>query len=373
VSDSRADFMAQAIRLARRAQGRTAPNPPVGAVVAREGRVVGQGYHHAAGTPHAEPLALDAAGKKVRGADLYVTLEPCNHQGRTPPCTEKILKSGIKRVFIGALDPNPRVAGNGAGFLAQQGLEVESGILEDRCQDLIAPFASLITRGRPFVSLKLAASLDGRIATRSGQSQWLTGPEAKAWAHRLRDRCEAIMVGRATVAQDNPSLTTRLNRGKGQNPLRVILDSRLKIDPGSKVVTGPGEGGPAGGGCLILTRDKASLAREKALRAAGAEVVRLDPGQGGVDLSQVLLELGKRGVMRLLLEGGPELAGRFIRARFVDEVFFMYAPMVIGGKSAPGMVAGPMIQEIGQAARLEDMRTRRLGRDILIRARVARD
>ena len=370
--------MAQALRLARKAEGKTAPNPPVGAVVVREGRVVGKGYHRMAGAPHAEVAALDQAGEKARGADLYVTLEPCNHFGKTPPCTEKILAFGIKRVFIGALDPNRGVAGGGAKRLMGNGVEVESGILKDRCQDLIAPFTSLITLGRPYVSLKIAASLDGRLAVRSGQSQWLTGPQALAWTHRLRDRSEAIMVGRSTVTVDDPSLTARLKSGKGRNPLRVILDSKLSTDPKAKAVTGPigdrpERGGPAGSGCLILTCTDAPLAKRLALEKAGAEVVALGSGHGGVDLKEALEILGQRKVMSLLLEGGPELAGHFFRAGFVDQVFFLYAPLVIGGAAAPGMVAGPLIKEIAQAARLGDLKTRRLGRDILIRAKVIKE
>ena len=373
MSDPRAEFMARAVRLARRAEGRTAPNPPVGAVVVSEGRVVGQGFHHAAGTPHAEPLALDTAGERARGADLYVTLEPCNHQGRTPPCTQRIIASKIKRVFIGALDPNPGVAGGGADYLAAQGIEVRSGILEERCRELIAPFARLVTTGRPWVSLKLAASLDGRVAPRPGQSQWLTGKEASAWVHGLRNRCEAIMVGRSTVAVDDPSLTTRLNRGPGQNPLRVVLDSRLTIDPKSKVVVGPHEGGPAGGGCLILTGPDHPAQNRLALEKAGAEVVALGPGPGGVDLGQALEELGRRGVMRLLLEGGPGLAGSFFRSGFVDELFFLYAPLVMGGDKAPGMVAGPLLTGMDQATRLGRIKTRRLGPDILLWAEVIKE
>ncbi len=373
MSDPRASFMAQALRLARRAEGRTAPNPPVGAVVVRAGKVIGRGFHRAVGTPHAEVLALDQAGEKAQGADLYVTLEPCNHFGRTPPCTRKILSSGIKKVFIGSLDPNPGVAGGGAEYLAQNKVEVESGILSDRCRELLAPFTSLITLGRPYVTLKIAASLDGRLSVRAGTSQWLTGEKARTWVHGLRNRCEAIMVGRSTVAMDDPSLTTRLERRRAQNPLRVIMDSRLSISPQSKVVTGPSEGGPAGGGCLILTCAQAPESNRRALEKAGAEVKILGEGPGGVDLAQTVDELGKRKVMHLLLEGGPELAGRFFRAGFVDEIFFLYAPLVIGGARAPGMVAGPLIEDIGQAARLEKVKTRRLGEDILVWAKVKRD
>ncbi|MBW1712390.1 MAG: bifunctional diaminohydroxyphosphoribosylaminopyrimidine deaminase/5-amino-6-(5-phosphoribosylamino)uracil reductase RibD [Deltaproteobacteria bacterium] len=362
--------MAQALALARKAEGRTAPNPPVGAVVVRKGRIVGRGFHQAAGRPHAEVEALDQAGHRAAGASLYVTLEPCNHQGRTPPCTEKILSSRIKKVVIGALDPNPGVTGNGAARLKEAGLEVETGLLAERCTELIEPFAKHAVFGRPWVCLKMAASLDGRLATAPGQSQWLTGQPARAWVHRLRNRSEAILVGRSTVAIDDPALTTRLARGQGQNPLRVVLDSRLTTDPQARVVSGPKQGGPAGGGCLILTTEAGPPERQEALTAAGAEVKVLPGGPGGVDLEAVLDELGRRGVMRLVVEGGPELAAGFLRAGLVDEVFFLFAPLIIGGQGAPGLVAGPLIKNLSQATRLGGFKTRRLGQDLLVGAKV---
>jgi len=363
--------MAQAILLARRAEGRTAPNPPVGAVVVREGRVVGRGFHRAAGLAHAEPEALAQAGEEARGAELYVTLEPCDHHGRTPPCTESILRSGLKKVYIGALDPNPGVAGGGAEKLARAGLEVVSGLLADRCRELIAPFTKHVLTGRPLVCLKLAASLDGRVSTGPNRSEWLTGPEAKAWAHRMRDTSEAIMVGRSTVEVDDPALTTRLPKGRGQNPLRVVVDSRLRLSPASRVVRGPSQGGPAGGGCLILTTDRAPRQRREALEAAGAQVEVLPARQGRVDLAAALDHLGQRKVMRLLVEGGPGLAGSFTRAGLVDRFYLILAPILIGGDEAPGIIGGPILPGISRATNLNRIRTRRLGRDLLLQAEPA--
>ncbi len=359
-------LMAQALRLARRAEGRTAPNPPVGAVVVKAGRIVGQGFHAAAGMPHAEVVALDQAGKKAKNATIYVTLEPCNHHGRTPPCTERILASGVSRVVVGSLDPNPNVAGGGIERLKRAGLEVEAGVLADRCDALLAPFAKHAATGRPWVTLKMAASLDGKIAVGPGKSQWLTGSQAKAWAHRLRNVCEAILVGRGTVEIDDPALTTRLARRKGQNPLRVVLDSKLALDPEAKVVTGPRDGGPAGGGLLVLTRKDAPAHKARALEAAGAEVVGLPAGEGGLDLEAVLDELGRRGVMRLMVEGGPSVAGRMIRAGLIDEVYLIFAPLLIGGESAPSLLGGPSADDLTQALGLGKIEFRRLGRDLLV-------
>lgn len=364
-------YMARAIALAKQGEGRTAPNPPVGAVVVKGDRVVGRGWHKASGAPHAEPMALDQAGDLAKGATVYVTLEPCNHYGRTPPCTERLIAAGVSRVVIGVLDPNPGVAGGGAARLAEEGIEVASGLLAERCQALIAPFARHVMTGRPWVVLKLAQSLDGRIATRAGVSQWLTGAKAKAWAHRLRNGCEAIMVGRGTVQADDPALTTRLASGRGQNPLRVVLDSNLALSPGAQVVTGPREGGPAGGGCLIFCGPEADRARADRLGAAGAEVAVVDRTTAGLDLEAVLAELGRRNVMRLMVEGGPKLAGQMIRQGLIDEVCFLVAPLVIGGGDAPGSVAGPPAADLTGAARLEKMVVRRLGDDLLVSGPVA--
>ncbi|MBW2617427.1 MAG: bifunctional diaminohydroxyphosphoribosylaminopyrimidine deaminase/5-amino-6-(5-phosphoribosylamino)uracil reductase RibD, partial [Deltaproteobacteria bacterium] len=262
--------------------------------------------------------------------------------------------------------------GQGAKRLQGAGIDVITGVVEDKCIELLNPFLSLVTTGRPWVCLKMAASLDGRIAPGPGQNAWLTGEKARAWTHRLRNRSEAILVGRATVAADDPALTTRLPRTRGQNPLRVVLDSFLALDPAARVVSGPKEGGPAGGGCLVLTTPQAPGERRTRLEAAGAEVKTLPAGPGGVDLEAVLDELGRRGVMRLLVEGGPRVAGRFVRAGLVDEVFFLLAPVIIGGENAPGMLSGPDLLEMSEASHLSEIKTRRLGPDLLVAARLNR-
>lgn len=359
-------FMNTALRLAQKAEGRTAPNPPVGAVVVIGDRVVGQGWHKYAGAPHAEPMALDQAGDLAKGADLYVTLEPCNHQGRTPPCSERVIKAGIRRVFIGSLDPNPTVSGGGATRLAEAGIEVISGVLKDRCDNILRPFAKHVTTGRPWVTIKLAASLDGRIAVRPGRQDWLTGPEAARFVHRLRNRCEAILVGRKTVEVDDPSLTARLPRGQGQNPLRVILDSKLRINPKAKVIRGPRDGGPAGGGAVIFSAGAVEETARFALEQAGVETATATGPNGRVDLGLVLDDLGRRGVIRLLVEGGPETAGAFLRSGLADELILLYAPLVIGGRTAPGMVGGPDLDSLAGAVGLDDLKTARLGKDLMV-------
>ena len=363
---SHARFMNTALRLARKAEGRTAPNPPVGAVVVQGDQVVGRGWHKYAGAPHAEPMALDRAGDLAKGADLYVTLEPCNHQGRTPPCSERIIKAGIRRVFIGSLDPNPTVSGGGATRLAEMGIEVISGLLKDRCDHILRPFAKHVTTGRPWVTIKLAASLDGRIAVRPGRQDWLTGPEAVRYVHRLRNRCEAILVGRKTVEVDDPSLTTRLAKGRGQNPLRVVLDSKLRINPQAKVISGPGEGGPAGGGAVIYSAGTADETSRLALERAGAETIPAPGENGRIDLKTVLNDLGRRGVIRLLVEGGPETAGAFLRSGLADELILLYAPLVIGGRTAPGVVSGADLDSLAGAIGLDDLKTSRLGKDLMV-------
>ncbi len=367
-----ARFMAQALKLARRTEGRTAPNPPVGAVVVRGGEVVGRGWHQKVGRPHAETVALEAAGGLAEGADLFVTLEPCNHYGRTPPCTEAIISAGIKRVIIGCLDPNPWVTGRGSQRLRRAGIEVGVGLLGQRCQELIRPFERHSTTGRPWVCLKMAASLDGRTATGPGKSQWLTGPEAKTWVHRLRNRCEAILVGRGTVVADDPLLTARLSVRSAQNPLRVVLDSKLSLSPKARVIAGPKKGGPAGGGCLILTTDKSKIRKRAILETAGAEVKVLPAREGRVDLEAALAELGRRGVMRLLIEGGPEVAGACARAELLDEIFFIFAPLLINGAGAPGLLTGARLKGLEEVVKLSAIKVQRLGSDLLIEALVSK-
>ncbi len=358
-------FMRRALRLARRGLGRSSPNPAVGAVVVRQGQVVGQGYHARAGTPHAEVHALAAAGELARGATLYVTLEPCHHQGRTPPCTRAILEAGIARVVYGATDPNPRVEGGGGAWLAAQGLEVTAGVLEEDCAWEHRFFFTHVTLGRPHVILKTAATLDGRTATRSGHSRWVTGEAARRYVHRLRSWCDAICVGIGTALADDPRLTCRLPGGR--NPLRVVVDTNLRLPPTARVLD---PDSPPG--CLVACGPRPPARRRRALEAAGAEVLPLPRAGGGVDLAALAAELGRRGVTSLLLEGGAELAWGFLSRGLVDEVAYFFAPKLVGGGQAPGMIGGRGVARMDQAIALERPRLRRLGDDILLQARVRR-
>ncbi len=355
--------MRRALRLARKGLGRSSPNPAVGAVVVKDGRVVGQGFHDRCGTPHAEVRALAEAGDQARGAAIYVTLEPCHHQGRTPPCTKAILEAGIRRVVYGASDPNPRVAGGGGAFLAARGLEVRAGVLGDACRHEHRFFFKHVTSGRPYVVLKTAATLDGRTAAHTGDSRWVTGDKARRQVHRLRAWLDAICVGRGTALADDPRLTCRL-RG-GRDPLRVVVDTRLRLPATAKVLN---PDSPAG--CLVACGPDPPARRRAALERAGAEVLALPGAGGGVDLAALLEALGKRGVTSLLLEGGAGLAWGFLSAGLIDEVVYFFAPKLIGGAEAPGMIGGAGFARMAQALPLERPRVRRFGDDVMLQARV---
>ncbi|MCB2228457.1 MAG: bifunctional diaminohydroxyphosphoribosylaminopyrimidine deaminase/5-amino-6-(5-phosphoribosylamino)uracil reductase RibD [Desulfarculaceae bacterium] len=351
--------MLRALALTRRGLGFSSPNPAVGAVVVAHGRIVGQGWHAKAGTPHAEVHALADAGEAAQGATIYVTLEPCHHQGRTPPCTSAIQKAGIARVVYGASDPNPKVAGGGGQFLAAQGLEVTPGVLAQACEREHRFFMTHITKARPHVILKTAATLDGKTATATGHSRWVTGPASRRYVHRLRGWMDAIMVGSGTALADDPELTCRLPRGG--NPLRVVVDSRLRLPSTAKVLS------PQAPGCLVACGPEASREDEQRLIAAGADVLRLPAGEsGGVDLSALLKDLGARGITSLLAEGGAGLAWGLWSAGLVDEAMYFYAPKVVGGASAPSMVAGPGVETMSDAFRVSRPVMRRFGDDVML-------
>ena len=324
-------FMRLALEEASRGLGRTAPNPAVGAVLVRGGKVVGRGHHARAGSPHAEIEALRQAGARARGADLYTTLEPCDHFGRTPPCSLAVIEAGVRRVFVGSRDPNPLVDGKGTARLRRAGIEVVAGLLRPECDALNAPWFRFIGSGRPFVTLKVAATLDGRIATRAGDSRWVSGPEARAWVHRLRDRVDAVLVGRGTAQADDPRLTTRLPGGGGHDPLRVVLDTDLRL--------------PAS---LRLFRQR-SAARTLVVHAARrerdlgprVELLRCARGPGGLELGAVLDRLAERGVVHLLVEGGGAVAAGFLAAGLVDRLALVLAPRLLGGGLSWGGEAGP--------------------------------
>jgi diaminohydroxyphosphoribosylaminopyrimidine deaminase/5-amino-6-(5-phosphoribosylamino)uracil reductase len=356
--------MMQALRQARRGEGRTRPNPPVGAVVVRDGDIVGQGYHPAAGQPHAEIFALRAAGERARGAEMYVTLEPCCHHGRTGPCSDAIIAAGIRRVYVGVEDPNPRVAGGGIRRLMAAGVEVRRGIGEAECRRLIAPFAKHVRTGLPFVILKSAITLDGRTATSIGHSQWITNAASRAEVHCLRDRVDGIMVGIGTLLQDNPRLTTRLPEG-GRDPERIVVDSCLRT-PDSAALLHLNSSAAT----LVATTERAPSDKVARLRDRGVEVMVLPERDGRVDLAALLATLGRRGLQSVLLEGGARLNTGFWSAGLVDRVMIFIAPKIIGGDDGRGIFAGPGVTSLTEAAVLRDVRVRRFGEDMLVEGEV---
>jgi diaminohydroxyphosphoribosylaminopyrimidine deaminase / 5-amino-6-(5-phosphoribosylamino)uracil reductase len=354
-----ATFMRMAVRLARKGLGRTSPNPPVGAVVVKGERVVGCGYHRRAGEPHAEALALAQAGSRARGATVYVTLEPCTHHGRTPPCSEALIEAGIRRVVVGVRDPNRKVSGAGLETLARAGVEVRSGVEAQACAELIAAFARHANSGLPLVTLKLAASLDGRIATATGASRWITGEAARRRVHRMRNEVDAVMVGAGTVLADDPLLTCRL-RG-GRNPLRVIVDGALRIPLTARVLTNG-----AAAGTLIATVDRDSPALGS-LRRLGARVVKL-PGRDGVfRVKRLLALLGKQGIMSVMIEGGARLAAAALREGVVDRLVCFFAPKLLGGDGLP-MLAGLGVRDPAEALPLKRLRVTRVSEDLMVQA-----
>lgn len=352
-------FMRLALRLGRKGLGRTSPNPPVGAVVVARGRVVGRGFHRRAGEPHAEVEALREAGRRSRGGTLYVTLEPCNHHGRTPPCTDAVLEAGIRRVVIGVRDPNLHVRGKGAERLRRAGIEVVEGVEAAASAELIAPFACRVRRGRPLVTLKLAASLDGRIATRTGASRWITGAASRRLVHRWRNEVDAVMVGAGTVRADDPELTCRI-RG-GRDPLRVIVDGRLRVPLGARVLTKEA----ARGTLIASVADRE--AKVKSLRRRGVTILALPGNNGVLSVRLLLMELGRMGISSVLIEGGATLAAAALRERVVDRMHLFLAPRLIGGDGR-AMIDALGILDPAEALSLTDVGVSRVGTDVLFRA-----
>jgi diaminohydroxyphosphoribosylaminopyrimidine deaminase/5-amino-6-(5-phosphoribosylamino)uracil reductase len=349
-------FMRLAIAEAEKGQGRTSPNPAVGAVVVRDGRVVGRGHHARAGGPHAEVVALAAAGGRARGADLYTTLEPCDHFGKTPPCSRAVIAAGVRRVFVGSRDPNPKVNGRGMARLRRAGVQVVTDVLREACDRLNAPWFHFITTGRPYVTLKAAITLDGRIATGSGDSRWVTGEAARAEVHRLRDRVDAVVVGAGTALADDPLLTTRLPGGGGRDPVRVVLDSRLRL-PRRLHLFHPESAAPT----LV-----AHVTEREPRLGAGVEPLRCRAGRDGrVDLADLLARLRARGVAHVLVEGGGEVHRAFLAAGLADEVLLFVAPKILGG-GVPWL-SGEGPARMADALRLENVEVRAVGEDLVVR------
>ncbi|NOQ52786.1 MAG: bifunctional diaminohydroxyphosphoribosylaminopyrimidine deaminase/5-amino-6-(5-phosphoribosylamino)uracil reductase RibD [Desulfuromonadaceae bacterium] len=353
-------FMARAIKLAEIGLGRTAPNPPVGAVIVRDGQVVGEGFHPKAGEPHAEIFALREAAEKAAGADVYVTLEPCSHYGRTEPCADALVAAGVKRVFVGVQDPNPQVAGRGIEKLRQAGIEVAVGVQERQCRRLIAAFTRHITTGFPFTIYKTAMTLDGKTATTSGDSQWISGELSRQRVHQLRDRVEAIMVGIETLLADDPLLNTRLSDNRRRDPLRVVVDSRLRIPLSSRMLR------QESSASTFIATTAADPQKISALQQLGAEVMIFPESAGGVSLPHLWQELGRRHVQRLLLEGGATLAGAALQAGLIDQMMVFVAPKMIGGSARYGIFNGEGCHKLINAVRLVELCSEQLGEDILI-------
>ena len=356
-------FMARALQLAQRGLFTATPNPRVGCVVVRDGHVIGEGWHEKAGLPHAESAALTAivgAGDTATGATAYVTLEPCSHFGRTPPCADALIGAGVTRVVAAMQDPNPLVAGQGLARMAAAGIDVASGLLEAEATELNIGFVWRMTRGRPWLRLKVAASLDGKTALNNGVSQWITGPAARRDAHVWRARSCAVLTGIGTVKDDNPRLTVR-EVPTTRQPLRVVIDSRLETPLDAAVLAG---------GNVLIAAAQDDAARSAALRAQGAEIVILPNAQGKVELAALLQELGRRGVNEVLAEAGTRLNGSLLREGCVDELLIYQAPLLIGD-TARGMFGLAELTDLAGARHLNIIERRVVGADCRIRARFA--
>lgn len=351
-------FMSRALQIAKNAEGRTSPNPMVGAVVVREGRIISEGWHRKAGTPHAEVHALDAAGELAKNSALYVTLEPCSHFGRTPPCANKIVESGIKRVVVAIRDPNPKVSGRGIEILKAAGISVTEGILQDEAAKLNEVFFKWVTKKIPFVTSKFACSLDGKIATVAGESRGISCAESLKFTHRLRDISDAIMVGVGTILADNPSLTTRLET-PGKNPIRIVADSFARTPPNAKIISD----GQAK--TIIAVTENAPPEKISALKNNGAEIITAGSGDK-VDLKILMRTLAEREITSVLVEGGGNLHFSMLQAGLVDKIFAFVTPKIFGGKNAPSAVSGEGFKTFGDVVGLKNFSAEKLGEDILI-------
>lgn len=355
-------WMRRAIHLARNGEGLTRPNPPVGGVLLdRKGTCIAEAWHRRAGGPHAEPQLLRKAGEAAKGGTLVVTLEPCSTHGRTPPCTEAILQAGVKRVVVGCRDPNPNHAGRGMRKLIREGVDVVTGVCKPEALALIEPFAAWTQRGIPFVTLKLATSLDGRIADANRQSQWITGKEARAEVHALRRRADAILVGSGTVRSDNPSLLPRPLRGR--RPYRVVMSTTCALSPSAKIFTDTHQERT-----LVITTKRAPADRRAALERAGAEVLMVRERKGQPSLKATLRLLGQRGLLHVLCEGGGEIAGSLVQQNLVDEALVFLAPLWMGSNGTVSGLQGTG-WSLATAPRMSICETRQLGEDVMVRAR----
>lgn len=353
------EYMKLAIELAKKGKGRVNPNPLVGAVIVKDGKIIGKGYHEKCGTNHAEVNAFLSAKESVEGATMYVTLEPCSHYGKTPPCADKIVEKKIAKVVIGMTDPNPLVSGRGIKKLEDAGIEVVTGVLEDECKKVNEVFIKYISKKVPFVVLKTAMSLDGKIATASGESQWITCEESRLKVHELRNELSGIMVGVNTVIKDNPSLTCRIENGR--NPRVIVVDSKLRIPIDSNVVINN-----KNNGLIIATTENCDKDKMLKLEEMGVTIFKIQAKNGRVDLKKLMIELGNIGVDGILLEGGSTLNYSALEEGIVDKVQVYIAPKIIGGEKAKTPVGGIGIEKLKDHFKVKNIQVSKIGQDILI-------
>ncbi len=358
------EHMRRALRLAERGRGSAHPNPLVGAVLVKDGKVIGEGWHAYPGGEHAEVAALRSAKETAEGATLYVTMEPCNHWGRTPPCTEALLRSGIRRVVFAREDINPAVRGGGASYLRERGIEAEGGLLEEKAGEINRDWEKFVTTGMPFVTVKVAMTADGRIAARDGSSRWITGEKSRRKVHLMRRAADAVLTGIGTVLADDPELTVRKVPLRGARPpLRVVVDSRLKMPEGANLASGDPP-------TLIFTTPDHDRHKAEALRRKGVEVVEVKGGDSGVDLKMVLRFLGERGVVDLLVEAGARLNASLLEAGLVDRLMLFVAPRVFGGTEALPWIGGKGAEKPDEAMAFRWKRAVRVGEDLLLEGRI---
>lgn len=358
-------YMQLAIDLAKNGKGKVNPNPLVGAVIVKNRKVIGQGYHKKYGGNHAEIEAINNSTESVEGATIYVTLEPCYHYGKTPPCVDKLISSKISRVVIGSLDPNPLVSGKSIDKLKQVGIEVNVGVLEEECFRLNEVFMKYIKTKKPYVVLKSAISLDGKIATKTGESKWITGEISRLKVHELRNELSAIMIGINTVLQDDPSLTCNINNGR--NPIRIIVDSNLRIPLDSKILKNSHNYKT-----IIATTKDADLKKKKLIEELGAEVLIIKSLNNKVDLNDLMIKLGELKIDGILLEGGGELSFSALKAEIVDKVMIFIAPKIIGGRNSKTSIEGEGINLLSESYKIYNLKTENLGEDILLTGYIKR-
>ena len=355
-------FMKLALELASRGKGATSPNPMVGAVLVRNGKIVGKGYHRKAGSLHAEVVAIKDSRGKAKGATLFVNLEPCVHYGKTPPCCDEIIRARISKVVIGMKDPNPLVNGKGIRKLKIHGIEVEVGVMEKEAEELNEAFIKSIKTGTPFVIMKSAMSLDGKIATRSGQSKWLTSKESRKFVQELRLGVDGIMVGIGTILKDDPRLSLRIKKREVNPPAKIIVDSQLKIPLRAELFSSK----PDSEIIIATTASNGNERKLRKLRKMGAEIIQTRSRGGRVDLQELMKELCRKGLRSILLEGGAELNASAINEGIVDKVFYFYAPILIGGRNAKGTIGGEGITKLQDAGKIDIKEIKKIGKDLLV-------